>query len=329
MKRLGKSLILVYIILTVLVLIAQPTMHKPATLERVDFKIKNELLKPRPRVVSDLEIRIRFNRSRPVVVQEDDRSRYITSDDDDRQLAFEMSGDNTTFKDTTFQLQDNIGSRRDVDVDTSSAGSSYSERFLSSQDRDLRQRDMQVGLEDTGMSGRETFIGLDSPSASRDLQVGLEDQGVKHRDMEIGFEDQDVSKSDMVLENVDEVGHKQFKGSRDELIAWNVWRSNLQNQIMMESSIEAPVGTLITFSFNVSAQGNITNLKYSCSNKKYAKEARADMVRVLQNLRYTEILKFPSNTKRTNVKFKGAFLLDYSTSFSKPSDYSDYERVRY
>ena len=143
MKRLGKSLILVYIILTVLVLIAQPTMHKPATLERVDFKIKNELLKPRPRVVSDLEIRIRFNRSRPVVVQEDDRSRYITSDDDDRQLAFEMSGDNTTFKDTTFQLQDNIGSRRDVDVDTSSAGSSYSERFLSSQDRDFRQRDME------------------------------------------------------------------------------------------------------------------------------------------------------------------------------------------
>jgi len=152
---------------------------------------------------------------------------------------------------------------------------------------------------------------------------------IGEKPMEIGFEDRDVSKSDMVLENVDEVGHKQFKGSRDELIAWNVWRSNLQNQIMMESSIEAPVGTLITFSFNVSAQGNITNLKYSCSNKKYAKEARADMVRVLQNLRYTEILKFPSNTKRTNVKFKGAFLLDYSTSFSKPSDYSDYERVRY
>lgn len=329
MKRLGKSLILVYIIVTVLVLIVQPAMHKPATLERVDFKIKNELLKPRPRVVSDFEVKIRFYRSRPVVAKEDDRSRYISSDDDDRQLAFDMSGDNTTFKDASFQFQDNIGSRRDVDLDTSSRGSSYSERFLGGQGKRLDRQDMHVGFEDTGMSGQDAFIGLDSPSAMKDLQVGIDDQGVKHRDMQVGFEDQDISQSDMVLENVDEVGHKQFRGSRDELIAWNVWRSNLQNQIMMESAIEAPVGTLISFSFNVSENGNITNLKYSCSNKKYAKEARADMVRVLQKLRYSEILRFPSNTKRTNVKFKGAFLLDYSTSFSKPSDYSDYERVRY
>ena len=62
---------------------------------------------------------------------------------------------------------------------------------------------------------------------------------------------------------------------------------------MDESAIEAPVGTLILFSFDVSDDGHITNLRYTCSNKDYAIDARADMVRILRKLEGDSILNFP------------------------------------
>ena len=97
---------------------------------------------------------------------------------------------------------------------------------------------------------------------------------------------------------------------------------------MDESAIEAPVGTLILFSFDVSENGRISNLKYTCTNRQYAADAKADMISILKRLQGDSILDFPPNTQRKNVRFKGGFILDYDTVYSKPSDYSDYERIR-
>ena len=52
------------------------------------------------------------------------------------------------------------------------------------------------------------------------------------------------------------------------------------------------------------------------------------MVSILKRLEGDSVLNFPDNTKRKKVRFKGGFLLDYSTQYSSPEDYSDYERVR-
>lgn len=35
---------------------------------------------------------------------------------------------------------------------------------------------------------------------------------------------------------------------QEEIIVWNIWRSNLQNQIMRDTQIAAPLGTAFKFS---------------------------------------------------------------------------------
>jgi len=303
MKRLGNFLILVYIITTLLVMIIHPVMHKPVALEHVNFKLKNQILDPKPRVVSDFEFKFKFHRARPLVVKTEEKKIEIPLDEDEKQLAINFDDSSTTYEETSLTFEDNVSSSgQDMEVDLSSAEETYSEE--------------NIGFEEQDVKSSETTLDLYS-------------QGPMGRDVYVDIENQDIPETDVVLEDKDEIGHRKFKASREEVIAWNIWRSNLQNEIMMRSAIEAPVGTLITFAFDVSEDGKISNLKYTCSNKKYATAARADMVSVLKEIESSEVIQFPSNTQRKFIKFKGAFMLDYNTSFSKPSDYSDYERVKY
>ena len=53
-----------------------------------------------------------------------------------------------------------------------------------------------------------------------------------------------------------------YMTEQEEIIAWNKWRSNVQNQIMRNSNIEyAPLGTMFTFNFVVDKFGNVSNIK--------------------------------------------------------------------
>ncbi len=302
MKRLRSFLILVYIITTLLVLIIHPVMHKPVALETPKFKLKNQILNPQQRFVSDFEVKIKFYRRNHQVVKSPEKE-FIPKEGDDKQLSMNFEKEDN-FQNRTIEFNEEINvSEQTQEIDTSANNGIYSEKNIDYQSQSVENRDVNVKI------------------SSDDVQ--------SRRDVNVEIDSADIPNSDVELRDKDEVGNILFSASREEFVAWNVWRSNLQNKIMMESSIEAPVGTLIVFTFNVSKNGKITNLKYSCSNKKYEADARADMVSILRRLENTSVLAFPSNTKRTNVKFKGAFMLDYSTSFSKPSDYSDYERVRY
>jgi len=303
MKRLRGFLILVYIIVTLLVMIIHPAMHKPVALENTDFKLNNQILNPKQRFISDFEVKIKFYRRKPLAAANKEQEIFIPEEDNDRQLTMNFEED-ANFREASFEFSDGThSSEQTIELDTRANDETYREQNIDYQSQNVGTRDIDVN------------IGSGDVPTSRDVEIGLEDG--------------DIPQTELVLEDKDEVGSKAFKASREEVVAWNVWRSNLQNTIMMESAIEAPVGTLISFAFDVSASGRITNLKYRCSNKKYEAAGRADMVTILRHISGTEVLKFPANTKRTNVKFKGAFMLDYSTSFSKPSDYSDYERVRY
>lgn len=296
MKRLRGFVIFLYIFLTVLVMIIHPVMHKPVALENVNFKIKDQLMNPQTRIVSDYQVKVKFVRLKKTVAKAPDKTIHIKPDDD-RHLSLDLKTD-SIYKETELQLQDNVSTTQtDLELDVSGSKNQYSEQ--------------NIGLTDQEMLYREEHL-------NRDNQI-------PRSDMEL---DTQIPKADVVLKDSDEVGNWQFRGSKEEIIAWNVWRSNLQNRIMDESAIEAPVGTLILFSFDVSENGLISNLKYTCTNKQYAKSARADMVSVLGRLERDEILNFPADTKRKNVRFKGGFLLDYTTQYSKPSDYSDYERVK-
>lgn len=121
-----------------------------------------------------------------------------------------------------------------------------------------------------------------------------------------------------------------YMTEQEEIIAWNKWRSNLQNQIMRDSNIDyAPLGTLFTFTFVVDKFGNISNIKVECSNPNYMDVARNNVKPAIANLQKKPILNFPRGTQRTSTVVTGLFLIGTQERYSTPNDFSDYERVTY
>lgn len=297
MKRLKGFVIFLYIFFTVLVVILHPAMHKPVTLENTNFKIKDQLMNPKPRKVSDFELKVKFYRTNKTVAKAEDKTIHIKPDDD-KALSFDLTQDTRT-QEAVLDASENSSTKY--------------------------QKDLEMEFSDSKMLHQDREINISDQQAKYSEQNLNLDENIKRSDLDIGLSNQN---DNVKLKDSDEVGNRKFKGSREEIIAWNVWRSELQNRIMDEAAIEAPVGTLILFSFDVSENGRISNLKYTCTNRQYAADAKADMISILKRLQGDSILDFPPNTQRKNIRFKGGFILDYDTVYSKPSDYSDYERIR-
>ena len=117
---------------------------------------------------------------------------------------------------------------------------------------------------------------------------------------------------------------------QEEIIAWNKWRSNLQNQIMNDSDIDyAPLGTMFMFTFVVDKYGNVSNIKVECSNPNYMNVARNNVKPAIARLQKKSILNFPRGTQRTSTVVTGVFLIGTQNRYSTPNDYSGYERVKY
>jgi len=113
----------------------------------------------------------------------------------------------------------------------------------------------------------------------------------------------------------------------EEIIAWNKWRSDLQNKLMRDSKISAPIGTTFEFSFTVDKFGTISNLKTWSSNPSYTPLAVRVIKPLLLSYQQTAILNFPTGSKRVITNVNGGFTMARSSRFSSPSDYNDYERV--
>jgi len=121
-----------------------------------------------------------------------------------------------------------------------------------------------------------------------------------------------------------------YMTEQEEIIAWNIWRSNIQNQIMKDSNIDfAPLGTAFTFTFIVDKFGNVSNIKVDCSVPSFMDVARNNVKPAIANLQKKPILNFPKGTRRTSTVVTGMFLIGTQTRYSTPANYSDYETVRY
>lgn len=116
---------------------------------------------------------------------------------------------------------------------------------------------------------------------------------------------------------------------QEEIIAWNKWLSRLQNQVMMDSKVFAPLGTVFKFSFTVDKYGNMSNVKVWSTNPNYTPQAVRVIKPVLMSYRNQPILEFPEGTKRIIKNFEGSFVISRTTKYSSPSDYHDYERVKH
>ena len=119
-----------------------------------------------------------------------------------------------------------------------------------------------------------------------------------------------------------------YMTEQEEIIAWNRWHSNIHNQVMKDSNAGvAPYGTVFSFSFLVDKYGNVSNVKVSCSNNYCMDIARDNLKPAIMHLQRKPILNFPRGTQRTSTVVSGSFLIGSEDRFSTPSNFSDYERV--
>jgi len=121
---------------------------------------------------------------------------------------------------------------------------------------------------------------------------------------------------------------RQLTDEEEEIIAWNKWRSDLQNRIMRDTRIGAPVGTVFRFSFTVDRYGTISNLKTWSDDSQYTSEAVRIIKPKLLSYQGQSILNFPPKSKRVITNVNGSFTIWYTSGYSSPSDYSDYERIK-
>ena len=115
---------------------------------------------------------------------------------------------------------------------------------------------------------------------------------------------------------------------KEEEIAWNVWRSNLQNSIMRDVRLPAlPAGIIFRYSFTIDKYGKISNIYTYSENPSYTPYAIQYIAPVIRSYQGKSILNFPEGSARTVTEFKGGWKISASERLSSPNDYNDYEKV--
>lgn len=116
---------------------------------------------------------------------------------------------------------------------------------------------------------------------------------------------------------------------QEEEIAWNIWRSNLQNQIMKDTKLPyIPKGTVFKFSFDVDKYGRISNIKTWSLTPNYTPYAIQYIAPVIRSYQGKDILDFPEGTQRITTNFVGGWKISDNAKYSTPNDYNDIEKVK-
>ena len=116
--------------------------------------------------------------------------------------------------------------------------------------------------------------------------------------------------------------------AQEEEIAWNRWRSNLQNQIMKDSKMpNMPTGTVFKFSFTVDKYGKVTNVKTWSTTPQYTPYAIQYIAPAIRSYQGHSILNFPAGSSRVTTEVTGGWKIATSAKYSTPQDFNDIEKV--
>ena len=289
MNFLKISVIIAFVILTIITLKLHPDMHQPMIIEDADFKLTR---------ISDT----------------------LTSDS--------------------------------IPVSSSIQKPETTEKIVQQQPTSLKDIQKEIEFQNQEPTTQTNYVEVQEPTQIQ-KNISQPQQHKRSTTKQINTESPQIDKSQVeLLENIlaqvekeekaqqqtkpqnSTVKNNNFKNpymtEQEEIIAWNKWRSNLQNQIMRDSKIDyAPLGTLFMFTFVVDKFGNISNIKVECSNPNYMDVARNNVKPAIANLQKKPILNFPRGTQRTSTVVTGLFLIGTQERYSTPNDFSDYERVTY
>ncbi|MBR1681701.1 hypothetical protein IJ707_07925, partial [bacterium] len=115
---------------------------------------------------------------------------------------------------------------------------------------------------------------------------------------------------------------------QQEEIEWNIWRSNLQNQIMKDVKLPIiPQGTIFKFEFDVDKYGKVSNVQTWSQTNTYTPYAIQYIAPIIRSYQGHSILNFPEGSNRTQTHVTGGWKIASSVKYSTPKDYNDTESV--
>jgi len=134
---------------------------------------------------------------------------------------------------------------------------------------------------------------------------------------------------EVVQKSVRKSSESKVQKEQREQIAWNKWRSNLQNQIMNDTDLPiVPEGTVFKFSFNVDKYGRITNVQTWSMTDMYTPYAIQYIAPVIRSYQGKSILDFPGGSTRERTEVIGGWKITAVSRYSSPLDYKDVETVK-
>lgn len=117
--------------------------------------------------------------------------------------------------------------------------------------------------------------------------------------------------------------------TREEEIAWNIWRSKLQNQIMKDVNMPIlPQGIVFKFTFDVDKYGKISNVQTWSLTPNYTPYAIQYIAPVIRSYQGKSILDFPTGSNRTTTEVYGGWKISSAQKYSTPQDYNDTEKIK-
>lgn len=312
MNKLIISLIVIFILLTTVILVVKPSLHKPLT-----FAPQNTIVESIPQKASDTDVETQI-----VHVQQ-------TQEEQGIQLAPQQ--DKLTQQNVKVsQIPQQIVEQKSIfqNFPSQVVNKNIKTKAVKSQTQ-VQQRpkyELPKSIQDivNGKHSQNQEVEKIVQSPKPPVQQTSHQKPTTQPQQQI----QQKPRPPQVQQKPQQVQNNAPLTEAEEVIVWNKWRSDLQNKVMRDSRIAAPRGTVFRFSFTVNKFGQMSNLKIWSDTPGYTNYAIQALKPLLLSYQGKPILNFPARTKRITTNVEGAFAISNQDRFTTPNDYSDIERVR-
>ncbi len=312
MNKLIISLIVIFILLTTVILVVKPSLHKPLT-----FAPQNTIVESIPQKASDTDVETQI-----VHVQQ-------TQEEQGIQLAPQQ--DKLTQQNVKVsQIPQQIVEQKSIfqNIPSQVVNKNIKTKAVKPQTQ-VQQRpkyELPKSIQDivNGKHPQNQEVEKIVQSPKPPVQQTSHQKPTTQHQQQI----QQKPKPPQVQQKPQQVQNNAPLTEAEEVIVWNKWRSDLQNKVMRDSRIAAPRGTVFRFSFTVNKFGQMSNLKIWSDTPGYTNYAIQALKPLLLSYQGKPILNFPARTKRITTNVEGAFAISNQDRYTTPNDYSDIERVR-
>lgn len=313
MNKLIISLIVIFVLLTTVILVVKPSLHKPLT-----FAPQSTVVEDIPQKASDTDVETQIVHVQQT--QEEQGVQFTPQQDNIIQQNVKVS-----------QIPQQIVEQKTIFQNTPSqvVNKKIKTKAVKSQTQ-VQQRpkyELPKSIQDIVNGKHPQNQEVEKIVQSPKPPV----QQTTHQKPTTPPQQQQVQqkpKPQQVQQKPQQVQNNAPLTEAEEVIVWNKWRSDLQNKVMRDSRIAAPRGTVFRFSFTVNKFGQMSNLKIWSDTPGYTNYAIQALKPLLLSYQGKPILNFPARTKRITTNVEGAFAISNQDRFTTPNDYSDIERVR-